>query len=79
MAAIIKVKCTGREQHLNEIDLEDILGSDTVVYGAALETGRRIPARIVRRCDVCDEGKVIISREMMEACFQEPLPDRPGG
>lgn len=69
MATIIKVPCTSKGQHINEIDLDDILGDDVVVYGSAIDTGRQIPARIVRRCDECDEGKVIISREMIEACF----------
>jgi len=69
MATIIKVPCTGKGQHVNEVDLDDILGSDVVMYGAAIDTGRQIPARIVRRCDECDEGKVIITREMIEACF----------
>ncbi len=69
MATIIKVPCTGKGQHVNEIDLDDILGNDVVVYGTAIDTGRRIPARIVRRCDECDEGRVVLSREMIEACF----------
>jgi tartrate dehydratase beta subunit/fumarate hydratase class I family protein len=66
MARIIKVQCTGRDRHVNEIDLDDVLGSDVVLYGGPIVTGRDIPARIVRRCDVCDEGKVIITREMIE-------------
>ena len=69
MAKIIKVQCTGREQHVNEIDLEDVIGSDVVLYGGAIDTGRQLPARVVRRCDECDEGKVIITREMIEAQF----------
>jgi len=69
MATIIKVKCTGTGQHENEIDLDEILGDDVIMYGAAIDTGRQIPARIVRRCDECDEGKVILTREMIEACF----------
>jgi hypothetical protein len=67
MARIIKVPCTGREQHLNEIDLEDVVGSDVVLHGGAIDTGRQLPVRIVRRCDECDEGKVIVTREMIEA------------
>jgi hypothetical protein len=66
MAKIIKVQCTGRGQHVNEIDLMDVLGSDVVLYGGAIDTGRQIPAQIVRRCDECDEGKVVITREMIE-------------
>ncbi len=69
MAKIIKVKCTGTGQHVNEIDLEDVIGEDVVLYGGAIDTGRQLPARIVRRCDECDEGKVIITREMIEAQF----------
>ena len=66
MANIIKVRCTGAEQHVNEIDLDDVLGSDIVIHGTPIDTGRPIPQRIVRRCEVCDEGKVIITREMIE-------------
>jgi hypothetical protein len=66
MAKIIKVQCTGREQHVNEVDLEDILGPDVVMHGTPIDTGRPIPERIVRRCEVCTEGKVIITRNMIE-------------
>ena len=66
MANIIKVRCTGAGQHVNEIDLEVVLGSDVVIHGTPIDTGRPIPQRIVRRCDVCAEGKVIITREMIE-------------
>lgn len=69
MAKIIKVKCTGPEQHENEIDLDDVLGSDVVIYGNPILSGRDIPARIVRRCDICDQGKVIVTREMIEAAL----------
>jgi hypothetical protein len=66
MAKIIKVACTGPGRHENEIDLEHVIGSDVVIYGGPIATGRDLPARVVRRCDVCDEGKVIITREMIE-------------
>ena len=65
MANIIKVKCTGPDGHENEIDIELLLGPDVVLHGTPIETGRPIPPRIVRRCDVCVEGKVIITREMI--------------
>ncbi len=67
MAKIIRVRCTGTGQHENEIDLEHVIGSDVVIYGNPITTGRDIPARIVRRCDICNEGKVIVTREMIEA------------
>jgi len=66
MANIIKVRCTGAGQHVNEIDLENVLGTDVVLHGTPIDTGRPIPARIVRGCDVCAEGKVVITREMIE-------------
>jgi hypothetical protein len=67
MAKIVKVPCTGPEQHVNEIDLEDVIGSDVVIYGGPIAAGRDLPARIVRRCALCAEGKVIVTREMIEA------------
>ena len=66
MAKIIKVRCTGAGQHVNEIDIEDVLGTDVVLHGSPIDTGRPIPQRIVRRCEVCAEGKVILTREMIE-------------
>jgi tartrate dehydratase beta subunit/fumarate hydratase class I family protein len=69
MARIINVQCTGKDRHVNEIDLDDILGSDVVMYGGPIVTGRDVPARIVRRCDTCDEGKVIVTRDMIEGAL----------
>ena len=66
MKKIIKVKCTGTGGHINEIDLEDVLGEDVILYGSPIVTGRQIPARIVRHCEVCDEGKVVLTRDMIE-------------
>jgi hypothetical protein len=66
MPNIIKVRCTGPQQHENEVDLEAILGTDVILHGAPIDTGRAIPHQIVRRCDVCDEGKVVITRGMIE-------------
>ena len=66
MARIIKVRCAGVGQHVNEIDLDDVLGGMVILHGSPIDTGRPIPERIVRRCDVCSEGRVIITREMIE-------------
>ncbi len=66
MARIIKVRCTGPQQHENEIDLEVVLGTDVILSGSPIDTGRQIPHQIVRRCDICDEGKVVITRTMIE-------------
>ena len=69
MPKIIKVRCTGPDRHINEIDIENVLGSDVILHGNPIDTGRPIPPRIVRRCEVCAEGKVILTREMIEESF----------
>lgn len=66
MATIIKVRCTGAERHVNEIDLDNVLGTTVILRGTPIGTGQPIPERIVRRCEVCTEGKVILTREMIE-------------
>lgn len=66
MANIINVQCTGAGRHVNEINLEDVLGSTVILDGTPIDTGRPVPDRIVRKCDVCSEGRVIITREMVE-------------
>jgi len=47
---------------VNEVDLDAILGTDVVLSGTPIDTGRPIPPRIVRKCEVCTEGKVILTR-----------------
>ncbi len=69
MANIIKVQCTGPDHHVNEIDLEDVLGTTVILHGSPIVTGQSLPARIVRKCDTCSEGKVIITREMIDKDF----------
>jgi hypothetical protein len=66
MANVMNVRCTGAGQHVNEVDLDTILGTDVVLSGNQIDTGRQIPPRIVRKCEVCTEGKVILTREMIE-------------
>ena len=66
MANIISVQCTGAGRHVNEINLDDVLGSTVILDGSPIATGRPVPDRIVRKCDVCSEGRVIITREMVE-------------
>ena len=61
MAKIMNVRCTGAGQHVNEVDLDTILGTDVVLSGNQIDTGRPIPPRIVRKCEVCTEGKVILT------------------
>ena len=69
MANVINVRCTGAGRHVNEINLEDVLGTTVILHGTPIDTGRPVPDRIVRKCDVCSEGRVIITREMIERDF----------
>jgi len=69
MANVINVRCTGAGRHVNEINLEDVLGTTVILHGTPIDTGRPVPDRIVRKCDVCSEGRVIITREMIEKDF----------
>jgi len=66
MANIISVQCTGPGRHVNEINLEDVLGTTVILHGSPIVTGQSVPERIVRKCEMCSEGKVIITREMIE-------------
>lgn len=63
MARIIKIMCNGSGKHINEINLEKYTQPTIVVRG---EPKRALPERIVIPCQYCTEGKVIITREMME-------------
>jgi hypothetical protein len=69
MAKVISVQCTGAGRHVNEINLEDVLGTTVILHGTPIDTGRPVPDRIVRKCDTCNEGRVIITREMIEKDF----------
>jgi hypothetical protein len=67
MNQIIKIKCNGPNQHVNDIDLGKVLQPTTVVRSTLL--GFRpgppeIPERLVLRCRFCTEGRVVITREM---------------
>ena len=66
MANIIKVQCTGPGRHVNEVNLEDVLGTAVILHGSPVVTGQSLPERIVRKCETCSEGKVIITRAMIE-------------
>ena len=67
MGKIIKVRCNGSNQHVNEIDLDDLLRTTTVLKGSQPKPDiQSLPERFVRPCKVCAEGKVNITREMIE-------------
>jgi hypothetical protein len=63
MPKIIKIRCNGSEKHVNEVNLEKYSKPTIVVRGG---TKSNSPERLVIPCQHCSEGKVIITREMME-------------
>lgn len=63
MAKTIKVRCNGTGQHINEVDVDKITRTTIVVRG---HPKQRLQDRYVLFCQYCTEGKVIVTREMIE-------------
>lgn len=71
MAKIIKIKCNGPNRHVNEVDLHSLLTTTIVARGVdPPAVPRDAPERLVRPCRECTAGKVIVTREMIEAAFR---------
>ena len=73
MAKIIKVRCNGPNGHINEVDLDKALGETVVLRGgpavqqSPVKAGAgNLPDRLILRCQSCTEGKVILTRDMIE-------------
>ena len=66
MSQLMKVKCNNPDRHVNEIDLEKLLRSTPVLRGKSEPVQQHTPERLVLRCQHCAEGKVIITRQMVE-------------
>jgi len=71
MTKTIKVACTGAGQHVNAIELKKILQPAVVTRSAKPAKPPEIPARSVFYCQFCKEGKIVVTREMMEETMQE--------
>lgn len=65
MGQIIRVRCNGANKHVNEVDLDDALREDSIARGANFSAAA-VPERIVLRCRECTEGRVIVTRLMIE-------------
>jgi hypothetical protein len=63
MPKIVKIRCNGSGKHVNEVDLEKYTKPTIVVRGGSKSN---LPERLVIPCQLCAEGKIIITREMME-------------
>ena len=67
MANLMKIKCNGENQHVNAVDLEQALQPTVVLRGRVHPQPPSLPARLVLPCRFCTEGKLVITREMMQA------------
>lgn len=65
MGQIIKVRCNGLNKHINSVDLDDALREESVARQADLAFSS-VPERIVLRCRECVDGRVILTREVIE-------------
>lgn len=61
----IKVRCNGAHKHVNEVDVDDALREDSIARHADYSASST-PERIVLRCRECVDGKVIVTRAMIE-------------
>jgi len=70
MALIMKVRCNGPEHHVNEVDLEKVLKPTSVFRAIPSDPAEKkwiIPERLVLPCQGGGEGKVVLTRAMIEA------------
>ncbi len=66
MSKIIKVRCNGPDRHTNEIDLDKALRSDIALKGRKETIGQSLPERLIFPCRICTDGRVIITKKMIE-------------
>ena len=66
MGQIIKVRCNGPNKHVNKVDLDDALREDSTARLTGYSSSS-VPERIVLRCHECADGKVIVTRAMIES------------
>jgi hypothetical protein len=65
MVKIVKIQCNGTGQHVNDVDLDRAL-EEAVVYKGAEARLQSLPERVTLRCRVCAEGRIVITRSMLQ-------------
>jgi len=65
MGRIIRVRCNGANSHVNEVDTDDAMREDSIARGSDFSPPS-VPERIVLRCRECADGRVIVTRAMIE-------------
>ncbi len=67
MARIVKIKCNGAGQHINDVDLDRAL-EESVVYRGVESRLQNLPERVVLRCQESGcTGRIVITRQILEA------------
>lgn len=71
MGRMMKVRCNGQNKDVNEVDVSNALRTDSVTRetAASQSSNSQYPERIVLRCHNCTDGKVVITRAMLENFF----------
>jgi hypothetical protein len=68
MTCTIKIKCNGPTPHLNEVDLDKLPQPVMVVKSSQpVHSLPQPPERQVLKCRFCTEGRVVITRKMIQA------------
>lgn len=72
MAKIVKIKCNGMGQHVNDVDLDRAL-EEAVVYRSTEARLQNLPERLApQRCQVSGcIGRIVITRSMLEEMLGE--------
>ena len=65
MAKVVKIICNGAGQHINDVDLDRAL-EEAVAYRDTKARLQNLPERVTLRCRMCTEGRIVITRKMLE-------------
>lgn len=59
------IRCNQPERPVNKVDLDRAL-EEVIVYKGAEARLQNLPERVTLRCRVCAEGRIVITRPMLE-------------
>jgi hypothetical protein len=69
MARVIKIRCNGPAQDVNEVDIDRVLRPDIVMRGAPPSKKpddlTDLPERVVLPCRFCAPGRIVLTRDML--------------
>lgn len=71
MAKVIKIKCNGAGQHVNDMNLDRAL-EESIVYRGAESRLQNLPERVTLRCQESGcTGRIVLTRDLLETIFGE--------